>query len=294
MGASIRITGSLVARCALAALVSTTLGCESSEPPVARLAVAPETIEIGFPEALDVDLEWSMLLPLDGRTGTLRVFVHALDSDGELVRTFDHGFPEPWSTGGTVRYAVPIYQSAIAPALPGGRYAVRVGLYDESGRRWPLDAPGATSNDAYGVAELVVSDAAGDLPTFSFSAAWLPEEVGGDRQILARRWLTSDGSLRVSGVRQPGVLWLRLAAPAVEGADASLVLDEGDVQPGGVVTTSCSDATERFALGEIRELRLPIAEECDVLVSTNYEWQESDGVTSRSVALEGIAWIRGE
>jgi len=267
-------------------------GCGGAEAPVGGLAVHPAQVTLGFPEAAELTFTWSPSAELEGLTGAPRVFVHVLDSTGEMVRTFDHPFASTWSPGETIEYSLPLYQSAIAPALPPGKYPVRVGLYDDSGRRWPLDARGEVSNSAYSVVELEIAAEPQPLPSFSFSAGWLPEEVGNDRQVLARRWLWGDGNLKVVGVSEPGTVWLRLATPEGPLENHTLVLDEGETQPAVVVTSHCDGSTDRLAADEAREFTIEVAEDCEIDLQANYHWLEAETGTARSLALEGLAWIR--
>jgi len=273
------------------ALLSAAPGCNEAEPPVASLAVEPASVELSFAEIVDLRFEWTPLVPLD-ETESPRVFVHLLDSEGELVRTFDHDFPSSWTVGEPASYSVSLYQSAMGPALPAGPYDVRVGLYGSEGRRWPLDAPGAESNEAYRVVVVDASDSAEGLPAFSFDSKWLPEEIGRDRQVLVRRWAGDAGKIRVSGVSQPGTLWLRLAMPSGDLADHDLALADGAEEPSVTLSATCSDAVEHFGPGQFREVRLAIPEDCEIELTPNHQWVAVDTGVGRSIALEGIAWAR--
>ena len=71
-----------------------------------------------------------------------KVFVHLLDSGGSIARTFDHPLPGEWISGREEEYSIALYQSALAPPLNDGTYRLTVGLYDDSGMRWPLESVG--------------------------------------------------------------------------------------------------------------------------------------------------------
>ena len=295
MSSRFAISYRAMGRIALGCLLASGLligACAPSDTPVGSLVVHPAEVALGFPEAVELELSWSPSAELSGLSGTPRVFVHLLDSSGELVRTFDHPLPTPWEPGRTIEYALPVYQSAIAPALPAGSYTIRVGLYDEAGNRWSLDAVGEVSNAAYHVVDLEIASEAQTLPTFSFSSSWLPEEAGRDQQVLTRRWLWGDGNLRMIGVDEPGTVWLRLATPSGPLQNHTLVLAEGETQPAVVMTNSCDGTTDRLAVDEAREFRIRVQEDCEVTLAANYHWEEAETGTSRSLALEGLAWIR--
>ena len=64
-----------------------------NEDSSAEVTVASPELSLVYPGAATVSYTWKMLGPLEGRQGDLRVFVHLLSEDGELLRTFDHGLP---------------------------------------------------------------------------------------------------------------------------------------------------------------------------------------------------------
>jgi hypothetical protein len=130
-----------VASCVAALLTVACGGSESGQPAVAepRFSVNRPRAPLGSPVELtyrfDVTPEGADLL----RSADYTVFVHFLDSEGELMWTDDHR-PEPptteWTAGQTVEYSrtmfVPIY-----PYI--GEATVHLGLYLPSeGRRLPL------------------------------------------------------------------------------------------------------------------------------------------------------------
>ncbi|HEX6865368.1 MAG TPA: hypothetical protein VF414_21245, partial [Thermoanaerobaculia bacterium] len=118
------------------------LGCGEDAPPVATLEVSPKSVRLPFPELHTIHLSWQPTAPLEGFTGSPTVFVHLLDDNGKVVRTFDHTFPERWREGSTVGYDLKLYQSSLAPALNPGRYRLTIGLAGKEKERWTLDGVG--------------------------------------------------------------------------------------------------------------------------------------------------------
>ena len=168
--------------------------------PVATLRASPPEIRLGYPEAAPLRLEWSPSGAL-GQSGAPTVFVHVRDGKGEVRRTFDHPFPQPWSPGQPVSYEIELYQSALAPPLAPGSYSLTAGLYDpSSGRRWPLAAGGAElGRREYRVATLEVpAPEAAPAARFDFSGEWGPLEPDPSVQVLGRRRLHGPASLRFS------------------------------------------------------------------------------------------------
>src|SRR5262245_1848209 len=252
-------------------------GCGGEQDPVARLAVQPRQVRLGYPEIATLRLTWQPLAALGPRARDAVVFVHLLDPPGEIVRTFAHALPNGWEHGGPAIYPLHLYQSALAPPLPPGTYRLTLGLYDgRSRRRWPLAASGPDlGRHEYQVAEVVVPppDRAG--PRFHFSPEWLLPEPGGARQVLARRWLRgSRGTIQVSGLRGPGTLWLVIAIPAPSAGQRLTLLDRSNV-PSAVVSWSCGGMDASLSGQGDHEIELPAEEPppggtCEVEVRTNF------------------------
>jgi hypothetical protein len=275
--------------------------CGAVEPPVATLEVVPAELPLNFSEVRSVRLRWQIARPLDETAGELRVFVHVLERPGEVLRTFDHVFPETWSVGAEVSYEIDLYQSSLGPPLATGSYALSVGVYDESGNRWPLDVEGDEVDGAeYAVARIDVSDESA-TPMFRFSEGWAPVEPGLDRQILGRRWLTGAGSISAGDVTGGGSVWLKLLVPPVNPGDYRLVLDPGYQRSRVLIRNGC-DQSEIELTGEGRhELEIPIEVEgpesgpfeCEITFEPNFHLVTPGSPDRRTIQLEMLAWRSG-
>ncbi|MDX1501112.1 MAG: hypothetical protein R3325_02035 [Thermoanaerobaculia bacterium] len=285
----------------VAVLVAFTIaGCGGPGDPVASLSVEPRQMEVGYPGYATAELTWSFARPLGEVDGEPRVFLHLVDEQGNLARTFDHELPGGWREEGQKAYEVKIYQSALAPPLAAGEYDLVAGLYDRSNRRWPLSVEGRqTAELAYRVAGVTVAESSGDSPMFFFPSGWQPVEGGTDLQVLGRRWLSETGSLRLSEVVRPGSLWLMLGVPTGAGKVEDLVLDEGAATPQVVVTSDCSAELESVTVSGSGShgLELPVevgpdgeARECQVTFEANYYLVSLETLARRTVALENLAW----
>ncbi len=251
---------------------------------------------------------------LEGEAPT--VFVHLLDGDRKVVRTFDHPFPQRWREGTPVSYEVDLYQSAMAPPLPAGKYQLTLGLYDKEGKRWALDGLGEpkAGRNEYDAATVEVP-AGSSKPRFAFSSSWLPVEPGGDRQVLARRSMASRAAIRVIDQPGPGTVWMMIRIPPADLPDTRLVLDPGATAPSVRVVGNCgggsgddgedeeNDAdggTETSLSGPgIHEVELsvdapPANGFCRVLLSSNFLLEPTVAVGRKSsISLESIAWVSG-
>lgn len=269
-------------------------GCGGDDAaPVAKVSVTPNSLRLPFPELHTVRLSWQPSAPLEGLTGTPTVFVHLLDERDEVVRTFDHAFPGRWREGVPTAYEIDLYQSTLAPPLPAGRYRLTLGLAGEGKQRWPLGGLGEPiARREYLAAEVEIPPPPANKksgPRFTFSEEWMAPEPGGDRQVLARRWLSGTGGLRMAGLRQPGSIWMVLRIPSPD------VAGKIEVQGGGVPSVklegSCGGFEASISGPGIHEVEMPVSEpprngQCRVTVRPNFTF----GSPGRSVALENASW----
>lgn len=273
-------------------LVVVLSACAPADPPVAELSITPQAIEMRYPQFVPVTLAWT----IKGTAGEPRVFLHLIDREGEVVRTFDHDFPRPFKPGADVVYSVPLSESALVPALPDGQYTLTAGLYDAEGNRFPLAAGEEVSPLEYRIAT-VTAVSTGESPKFFFSPAWLPVEGGTDLQVLARRWLGDDGVLRLSEIPGPGNLRLGVGIPQASGPQ-ELVLGEGEGGPSVTIETTCSEYVTEVSGSGSHYIEVPISgvgEEaaCDVSFATNYYLLSRDNMSRRTLALEELSWSPG-
>src|SRR6185295_14991693 len=219
------------------AAAALTAACGGKHTPVARVEVEPHQVPLPFSQVRTVHLTWTPTAALDGEQPT--VFVHLLDDRRKVVRTFDHAFPQRWREGAPVSYDVKLYQSALAPPLPAGKYGLTLGLYAKDGKRWALDGLGEpVARDEYRAGEVEVPPQKPHL-RFAFSNTWLPAEPGGDKQVLARRWMAERAAIRLLNQRGPGTVWMVVKIPETNEPDYKLVLDPGATAPSVMAVGSC-------------------------------------------------------
>lgn len=284
-----------------ALLLGALAGCGGEEPePVARLNVEPVELTLPYGIFADLDFSWSLLAEPEGASGTPRVFLHLLDDDGDLARTFDHDLHGGWQTGGERSYRTRIYQSLLAPPLPPGTYSLRVGLYDAEGNRWPLAVEGeATGRNEYRVAAVEVPGDGARPPTVRFSPSWSPTLAGIDRQVVAYRWLSGSGVLHLDEISDGGSLWLALRIPGARSGELSRRVEEpeggGDGVPRVDVTADCSGFQAQVSGEGLHDVHVTVpagTEACEVALEPNYVMESATG-ERRSVVLEVLAWQPG-
>lgn len=300
-----RVSGAVLGAAALGALLAAlTLSC-AEEPltPVARLAVTPAEVALGYPASAVLSAEWEMTAPLAGSSdpgarpgepaGGAWVFAHLLDAEGALVRTFDHPLPFAWSPGETRSAPIELWQSALAPPLPPGDYRLTVGLYDPaSGRRWAL-ATGVmeTDREEYPVARVRVLPP--EPTAVEFAGSWWPAEEGGDRQVVGRRWLREEGTIELGGLAPGSVLALGLRIPAA-GSGERLVLAPGAEAARVGISSPCADGEVEIADAGYHlvtlDLQPPADGRCVVRLEPSYVVVSLESLRSRSVAVERLSY----
>ncbi len=265
------------------------------EAAVGELRADPGLLSVPFPGSRELRLDLMPTAVLAGAEPPI-LFVHLISEPGDVLRTFDQPLPSPWRLGERQRFAVRIYQSAMARPLPAGRYGLSVGLYQPGGRRWPLKVGGEeVDRYEYRVAEIEVPPVNNEVARFEFSSGWSDPEVGNDLQVLARRWLGEEGQIMVAGLKPPGRLWLALRIPPAPERGVR-VLAAGQSSPALKVTSTCGDLEIGISGIGRQEIEIPVvgAEErmhCSLTLQPNFYDQREGGFERRSCVLEAIAWI---
>ncbi|MFP3939184.1 MAG: hypothetical protein ACLF0P_02660 [Thermoanaerobaculia bacterium] len=302
------------------------MGCaEEPEEPVARLRVPRAEVLLPYAASARLETAWRPLTPLG--SGPARpagpvepvVFVHLLDDDGRILRTFDHPFPGPWTPldpgDPPVLDAVELWQSALGPPLPPGRYRLTMGVVDPvKGTRWPLavdgsadgavDAAGGPPGEPvdrgeYAVATVVVPEGdEGRGVEVVFEGAWSPVEVGSDRQVLATRMLNGQGTLVFRGLTEPLPVQMVLRVPDASGGPARLVSRTGSEVPTVVVASECAREPVRLTGWGSHSVRLRLrpaggAGECVVRLEPDFALIDPETLQRSAVQLRRLTWTQG-
>jgi hypothetical protein len=124
------------------AVIALTTGCaggEEAAPPVATPSVTLSTPVAAIGSPLEMSYRFAIAPDAPALSDNYWVFVHFLDTDGELMWTDDHQPPTPvgqWKPGSTVEYQ----RTMFVPKFPYvGETRVAIGLFSRtSGERLPL------------------------------------------------------------------------------------------------------------------------------------------------------------
>jgi hypothetical protein len=273
------------------------LGCKHEEAAIGRLDVQPRTVTLAYPQLTSVHLTFAAsaapasaaALPADDSRTV--VFLHLLDPQGVVVRTFDRSLHPAED--------VRLYQSALAPPLDPGRYRLTVGLYDRNtGKRSAVSGLGEpVGRDEYMAATVEVPPTAAG-PRFAFSDAWEPIEAGTDKQVVARRWLSDQpGEIRIDGMAGAGSLWLRFRIPQGTETGEKLVLNDPTANtPEAVVRGNCAAVETGISGPGPHAVEIPVdaataQKGCQISLTPNFHLVSPNRKTARSVALEVAAWV---
>lgn len=281
----------------IAALSLSVSGCSDKAPAVGRVEVTPTTLRLGYPELQTLHLAWQPTAPLEGVSVQPTVFLHLRDTKNEVVRTFDHPFPQKWREGTPVAYDARLFQSLLAPPLAPGKYRLTIGLY-EGKTRWPVTVAGAGAGEKIDkreyAAALVEVPTGANAPSFAFSPSWLPVEDGNDKYVVARRWLNGRGVIGIKDVREAGSVWLLLRIPSGKEPNEQLQVEGGGV-PSVLVRGTCGGTETNISGPGMHELDIPVdgpspVGVCRIALIPNFTLTSAVTHQVRSVSLENAAW----
>ena len=180
-------------------------------------AVATPSLSLNDAAAIDSPMEmtyrFAVAADAPAFTEDYWVFVHFLDTDDELMWTYDHEPPTPtrqWKSGATVEYP----RTMFVPKFPYvGETRVEIGLFSPAtGDRLPM--AGETSGlRSYRVATFDMRLETDEL-SVAFSDGWHPTEVAEEFLGPEWRWSTKDATLSFRNPRRGVRVYLQLDQPS--------------------------------------------------------------------------------
>jgi hypothetical protein len=221
-------------------LASSLAGCrkkESPAPPMATPSVSlnHEKTPLGSP----IDITYKFVVASDATfTEDLRVMVHVVDADEELIFAFDHNPPVPttqWKPGQTVEYTktvfVPIYPYV-------GEATIQVGLHSTSTQKRVTLVGDDAGQHAYKVAKLQLQPQTENVFTV-FKEGWHPGEIAEHNATVEWQWTKKDATLSFKNPKKDSAFYLDLDNPGSVFNEAQQVtvtlggqvIDEFTLQP---------------------------------------------------------------
>jgi hypothetical protein len=197
---------------ACAALVTACGRSQQPETPVATAAVSLERSDaaIGMPVEMKYRFVVAPNAPTIAEDDT--VFVHFLDTDGELMWTDDHQPPVPtsqWKPGQTIEYL----RTMFVPKFPySGDTSVVVGIYSpKSGTRIPLTGKTRGQRE-YEVAKFNLHPQTDSLYVV-FKDGWHQTEVAEEQTGVEWQWSKKTATLAFRNPMRDAVFYLQCDQP---------------------------------------------------------------------------------
>src|SRR5688572_6820610 len=188
-------------------------GNEPAAPPVATAAVqlSRQKAPLGSP----LDITYKFVVANDAQIAEEhRVMLHVVDSDNELLFTFDHDPPTPtsqWKPGQTIEYS----RTEFIPVYPYvGEANVLVGLYSvQSQRRQPLAGGEDAGQRAYKVGTLTLQPQTENVYVV-FKDGWHPAEVADQNAAVEWQWTKRVGILAFKNPKKDCTFYLDVDHPS--------------------------------------------------------------------------------
>lgn len=196
----------LVSVLCLAALVASCGGRSDDQPPVATPAFVSDHARA--PLGSPVELTYTFNVAQNARIGgDYRVFVHFLDSEGDLMWTDDHEPVPPttqWKPGQKVSYShtmfIPIYPYV-------GEARVRLGLYSATdGKRLPLNAKEAGDRE-YDVGAIALAPQSENV-FLIYRDGWNQAESAPDQPAIEWQWTKKSAGIAFRNPKKDVTLYL--------------------------------------------------------------------------------------
>jgi hypothetical protein len=234
-----RIPRSAVALGLAMLVLAPSLGaCRKKEAPAPPMATPSVTLSHDkTPLGSPIDITYRFVVANDAKfTEDLRVMVHVVDADEELIFAFDHNPPVPttqWKPGQTVEYTktvfVPIYPYV-------GEATIQVGLHSTTTQKRVALAGDDAGQRAYKVAKLQLQPQTENVFTV-FKEGWHPGEVAEHNATVDWQWTKKDATLSFKNPKKDSLFYLDVDNPGT-----------AFNEPQQVKVTLGSEAVDEFTL----------------------------------------------
>jgi hypothetical protein len=252
----------LLALCVLIAACGRT---QQAETPVATptVTLARGDAAIGMPMEMKYRFLVSSNAPPIAEDDT--VFVHFLDTDGELMWTDDHLPPMPtsqWKPGQTIEYS----RTMFVPKFPySGDTSVVIGIYSpKSGARVALDGQTRGQHE-YQVAKFNLHPQTDNLYVV-FKDGWHETEVAEEATGVEWQWSKKTATLAFRNPMRDAVFYLQCDQPVqglgepqhVELRVGGMVIDSFSLPPGQRELRKLDLTTAQMGTGETVEITVAV------------------------------------
>src|SRR5688572_17215723 len=206
-------------------LLSVVLGCaraSDNDPPVATPSITLSRPDAAIGSPMDITYRFAVAADAPTLAEDYWVFVHFVDTDGELMWTDDHAPATPtrqWKPGSTVEYA----RTMFVPKFPYvGETRIELGLFSPaSGMRLPLAAE-TVGQRAYRVGAFNLHLQSDNLFVV-FRDGWHETEVGDEGTGLEWQWSKQTATLSFRNPKRDVTFYLQADQPAAAFAEPQRV-----------------------------------------------------------------------
>lgn len=201
----------------LAALVLVSTGlaaCRKKEAPAPPMATPSVTLNHDkTPLGSPIDITYKFVVANDAKfTEDLRVMVHVVDADEELIFAFDHNPPTPttqWKPGQTIEYTktvfVPIYPYV-------GEATIQLGLHSTTTQKRVALAGDDAGQRAYKVAKLQLQPQTENVFVV-FKDGWHPGEIAEHNSTVEWQWTKKDATLSFKNPKKDCIFYFDVDNP---------------------------------------------------------------------------------
>lgn len=250
------------------AALAVTAACSkraADEPALATPAITVNHARAALGSPIEITYQFVVAAGAPKVDQRYRVFVHFLDSSGELMWTDDHEPPVPttdWVAGKTIAYTrtvfVPIYPYV-------GEATVRLGLYSDAQRRRVVLAGEDNGQRAYKVGTLTLLPQSENV-FLIYKDGWHPAEVASDNAAVEWQWTKREGLISFRNPRRDAMLFLHLdGRPDLAGRSqtvtvtlAGQVLESFDLASRDEAIRKIPVAAAQFGGADMVDLRLTV------------------------------------
>jgi hypothetical protein len=213
-----------------------------------------------------IDITYKFVVASDATfTEDLRVMVHVVDADEELIFAFDHNPPVPttqWKPGQTVEYTktvfVPIYPYV-------GEATIQVGLHSTTTQKRVTLVGDDAGQHAYKVAKLQLQPQTENVFTV-FKEGWHPGEIAEHNATVEWQWTKKDATLSFKNPKKDSAFYLDLDNPGSVFNEAQQVtvtlggqvVDEFTLQPKQPQLRKVALKAAQLGTGEVAELMISV------------------------------------
>ena len=242
-------------------------GCRRKEAPAPPMATPSVTLNHDkTPLGSPIDITYKFIVANDAKfTEDLRVMVHVVDADEELIFAFDHNPPVPtsqWKPGQTVEYT----KTAFVPIYPYvGEATIQLGLHSTSTQKRVALSGADAGQRAYKVAKIQLQPQSENVFTV-FKDGWHPGEVAEHNAAVEWQWTKKDATLSFKNPKKDSLFYLDVDNPGsvfteVQQVKVTLggeVVDEFRLQPKQPELRKIPLKAAQLGAGDVAELVISV------------------------------------